>query len=49
MNITYKAEVNEEICMGLDAMRKAINEIIEQFGVEVSDSRIETPYEVDEE
>ena len=49
MNITYKAEVNEEICMGLDVMRKAINEIIEQFGVEVSDSRLETPYEVDEE
>lgn len=49
MNITYEAEVNEEIYMGLDVMRKAINEIIEQFGVEVTNSRLETPYEVDEE
>ena len=49
MKIIYKAEINEEIVGGLDLLRKSINEMIEQFGFDVSNSKIETPYEVDEE
>lgn len=50
MKITYEVEINEEIVGGLDVIRKSINEMIEQqFGFDVSDSKIVTPYEEDEE
>lgn len=50
MKITYEVEINEEIVGGLDVIRKSINEMIEQqFGFEVLDSKIVTPYEEDEE
>lgn len=49
MKITYEAEINDDIDDGIGEIRKAFNVVLEQFGLDVSDSRIETPYEVDEE
>lgn len=49
MEITYKAEINEEIVGGLDVIRNELNETLRRFGFEVSDSRIETPEEVNSE
>lgn len=49
MQITYKAEINEEIVGGLDVIRNELNETLRRFGFEVPDSRIETPEEVDSE
>lgn len=49
MQITYVAEIDEEIYQGIGTIRKALDETIQQFGVEVSNSSIETPFEVDEE
>nr|WP_294490632.1 hypothetical protein [uncultured Anaerosporobacter sp.] len=49
MKITYEAEIDEEIWQGIGEVRKAINKTLEEWGLEVSDSKIETPFEVDEE
>lgn len=49
MLITYKAEIKEDIYGGLDVIRNNLNDTLRSFGLEVTDSQIETPEEVDSE
>lgn len=49
MLIIYKAEINEDIVDGIGSVRRTINEALQQYGLEVGESNIETPYEVEGE
>lgn len=49
MQITYTADIDEEIYQGIGVIRKAFDEIIQNYGYEVTQSSIETPLEVDQQ
>lgn len=49
MELVYRVYIDEEIYSGLGAIRHELDNTIQSFGFDVSNSSLETPDEIDED